>query len=262
LDVAFYLAVGRVKTKGLKVDVRIAGRRCGEITLGGKNNRHFVPKNYEKLWDSDSRTLPWSNAGVRRYLLAAAQKVKQTHNEATVESAFLVELRRSRSTEKLPLLLQQQPVYLGGLPFQFPLPIRGSGTGEPRLSRKSAAGHVDVLARRRGDRLRVFEIKVRRAPETIHALAQSIIYAAALRRLLRDSPKVYLPMLGYSPRHRHPRFEAIALIDDHDYDKVKRSAELLQSANDHFDLYVMCYAFNAQGRLEITREELLGKARR
>src|SRR5204863_44774 len=160
-------------------------------------------------WETNADRLDWRHRSVRQYLEAAAGRIRQRPREAYIESAFLAELAVSRGP-KQDLLRKHQPVRLGRLPFQFPLPV--SGRAEPRLPRRAAAGHVDVLARGAGG-LRVFEVKRPGADDAGHALAQAVAYAAALRLLLSKRPEVYLPMLGYSSARRSLRIDAVALVD-------------------------------------------------
>lgn len=260
-DVAFYLAVGAVKTKRIDVDVRIVGQSCGTIRLDSGTDRLFKPKNHTNLWGGSPEPLEWRDPRVRKYLDDAAKWIKQKQREATVESAFLVELGRSRSIEKQRFLWHHQPVHLGRLPFQFPLPISAHGA-EPCLPKRTSAGHSDVIARRSGGRLRVFEVKKPGARDAIHALAQAVAYAATLRLLLVKWPRIYLPMLGYSPTHASPRIDAVALVDDRDRKRARQAAEHLLSENGHFDLYVMGYTFSGGRPLVITGEDAVGSAER
>ena len=135
--VAFYLAAGDVKMDRLVVDVRIAGERCGRIHLDGGPVRFFRPSDRHRvLWGGATEGLDWKQAGVRKYLAGAAEKIRPRSREATVESAFLEQLAETRGARKPPLLLGHQPITLGGLPFQFPLPV--SGHAEPRLGKGQA----------------------------------------------------------------------------------------------------------------------------
>jgi len=261
-DAAFYLAVGAVKTKRVDVDVRIAGQSCGTLRLDSGTDRLFAPaKNHTDLWGGSPGPLEWRDPRVRKYLDDAAKRIKQKQREATVESAFLVELGRLRSIEKQRFLWHHQPVRLGQLPFQFPLPISAHGA-EPCLPKGSSAGHADVIARRSRGRLRVFEVKKPGARDAIHALAQAVAYAATLRLLLAKWPGVYLPMLGYSPTPASLRIDAVALVGDGDRKRAREAAEHLLSENGHFDLYVMGYTFSGGRPLVITGEDAVGSAER
>jgi hypothetical protein len=260
-DAAFYLSVGNVRNGSLVVDVRIAGESCGRIQLGAAHSRYFEPRNHEVLWRANPVRLEWRDRRVRRYLEEAAERIKAKSREATVESAFLVELAVSRGA-KQPILRRHQPVRLGGLPFQFPLPV--SACRGVTLPKGVGAGHADVLARgARG--LRVIEVKKPDATDADHALTQAVGYAATLRLLLEESPHIYLPMLGYSPTRRPPRIDAVALVHQRSREKVVRAAQYLGSDNSYFDLHAMLYEFETdtstgRRRLVITDVLALGKA--
>jgi hypothetical protein len=270
--VAFYLAAGDVSEEGIVIDARIWGRKVGDIRLGKKKHRTFTPANFDDEWAaatafrSDSgtppRTLEWRDASVRKYLESATTTIEKNRkmavNEAIIESAFLAELRVSKKVAKQKHLLHHQPVRLGGFPFQFPLPI--SARKEAAVARGNAAGHSDVLARRSGRRLRVFEVKKPGATDADHALEQAVTYAATLQRLLEDSPDIYYGMLGYSTAHPPLRLEAVAVVDEGSLDKVKKAAPALSSDNSFFDLFVMLYRFGGRDgqQLIITSDEKLG----
>lgn len=275
--VAFYLAAGDVREKGIVIDARVWGRKVGEIRLGHKKkHRAFTPANVDRLRRASQparidafaipKKLEWSDNRVRAYLEAAIQAVesemKGRVNEAVIESAFLAELAvsRTRNTDKQQLLRRHQPVVLGGFPFQFPLPI--SARKVAKVSLGNAAGHSDVLARfGSGRRLRVFEVKMPGAPDAGHALEQAVTYAATLRALLkRPDDDVYYRMLGYSSPKPRVRLDAVALVEEGALQDVKVGMTALSSANHHFDLHVMLYKLGGDdGRqLIITREEKLG----
>jgi hypothetical protein len=268
--VAFYLAVGDVREEGIVLDARIWGRKVGDIRLGKQKHRPFTPANFDSAWtkattprsaaSASPRALEWSDPRVLEYLrdAAAAIEKKVGVNEAVIESAFLAEVRISEKAKKQHRLRHHQPVRLGGFPFQFPLPI--SARKKASVALGNAAGHSDVLARRSGRRLRVFEVKRPGAPDANHALEQAVTYAATLQRLLESAPDVYYPMLGYSPEHPRLRLEAVALVDEGSLDRVKDSATVLSRENRYFDLYVMVYKLGGtDGRqLIITRDEKVG----
>ena len=87
-----------------------------------------------------------------------------------------------------------------------------------------------MLARsgKNGRRLRVFEVK-KRGGDAPHALAQAVIYAATLLRLITEWPEVYFPALGYGSTYRRLPIDAVALVHESDYLKVSTAAKHLAS---------------------------------
>jgi hypothetical protein len=137
-------------------------------------------------------------------------------------------MAKSSSKAKPPLLHWHQPVKLAKLPFQFPLPI--SAREAPCLSRGTAAGHADVLARARHDgalRLRVFEVKKHGAPDLDHALDQAVTYCAALEYLVQRFPATYFSAFGFSSPRRQLPLDAVAFVPS-----TPNARRVLQTAAD------------------------------
>jgi hypothetical protein len=101
--------------------------------------------------------------------------------EHHIESEFLRHMKDPTGSKFNGTLRGIQPVTLGGLPFQFPVPISGN-TGVP----KPTKGNIDILARRgtgKGTKISVWELK--RPTITAHAIEQSYIYSVTLLKMLR-----------------------------------------------------------------------------
>lgn len=101
--------------------------------------------------------------------------------EHHIESEFLRHMKDPTGTKFHGTLNHVQPVTLGGLPFQFPVPISGN-TGSPRPTK----GNIDILARRgtgKGTKISVWELK--RPTTTAHAIEQAYIYSVTLLKMLR-----------------------------------------------------------------------------
>src|SRR5664280_2806958 len=97
--------------------------------------------------------------------------------EHLVESEFLRHMKDPTGKKFNGTFRGIQPVMLGGLPFQFPVPISGN-TGEPKLKR----GNIDILARRgtgKGTKISVWELKrpweLKKKDTTAHAIPQAYI---------------------------------------------------------------------------------------
>jgi hypothetical protein len=103
--------------------------------------------------------------------------------EHRTESEFLRHMKDPTGNKFHGTLRGIQPVTLGGLPFQFPVPISGN-TGVPKVTN----GHIDILARRgtgKGTKISVWELK--RPTITAHAIEQAYIYSVSLLKMLRTA---------------------------------------------------------------------------
>ncbi|MGA2219004.1 MAG: hypothetical protein ABSG51_13000 [Terracidiphilus sp.] len=101
--------------------------------------------------------------------------------EHHIESEFLRHMKDPTGSKFHGTLRGIQPVTLGGLPFQFPVPISGH-EGVPAPTK----GNIDILARRgtgKGTKISVWELK--RPTITAHAIEQAYIYSVTLLKMLR-----------------------------------------------------------------------------
>lgn len=149
-------------------------------------NREYFKNGYNFPFNPDG--YPWTGKDAKEFRMFFKQlkldtfKVKTPEHE--VETNIIKEMSRKTSKKFGGNLIGIQPVVLGGMPCQFPLPISGS-SGYPKFSR----GNIDILARRRGNdgkvRLSIWELK---KPGTLaHVEKQVYIYSLVLQRMLRSS---------------------------------------------------------------------------
>jgi hypothetical protein len=269
MDIRFYASIGKLQLTPLKIDVRIAGRSCGEITLRpGRPERWFIPRTPNSLCPKAG--LDWGKPQVGKYLAERRESIEkemQTHwREAVVESALIVGMAERASRDKLGPLLRQQPVQLLGLPFQFPVPVVARAR-ERAVAQGNRAGHIDLVARsaRRGQLVRVFEVKQPHASDVGHALEQAVVYCAQLTYLVRRFPSLYYGALGYRAPRRTWRVDAVAFV--HDTPRVRRSVEAsagrLLHGGSPFGLYAQFYRWDhstARPRLRIADEQLYATA--
>jgi len=197
------------------LSVRVRGIECGIVRLGLAGKRVFGPTNRHVFRNCDADAADgceWGEPAVKRYIEAVDVASATAKPEAEIEAALVVAMKKSGETWRGV----QQPVCLAGLPFQVPLPVAAS-SGPPKLG----DGHIDVLARvEHGARaLRVYEVKAPGAPARAvrGALAQAVVYAAALRRVLGQgaASEPWWRLIGFDgPPVRRRRFEAWAVVED------------------------------------------------
>ena len=167
------VAMLRVKSDGVYICISkehaVANRRFG-MTL--------LPREY-----------PWRNVEAKEFRrhfrsLEHREYHSSVNEEHRIESEILQHMKNRTGSKFNGTLRGIQPVTLGGLPFQLPVPISGH-TGIPQL-RKNSHGNIDILARRgtgRGTRISVWELK--RPDEEAQAIKQAYIYSVTLLKMLR-----------------------------------------------------------------------------
>ncbi len=114
------------------------------------------------------------------------KKIEIRSQEHKLESDFIQEMLKEDLNKFGGKLKNIQPVTIEGMPFQMPLPISAS-KGVPIAS---GHGHIDILARRRGNdrkvRISVWELKEPRG-NINHVIEQVYIYAVVLLYMLRSN---------------------------------------------------------------------------
>jgi len=143
--------------------------------------------NYRLCGNTLSGEYPWRGSKAqefRKYFRRLEHRENQPSariEEHSIESEFLRHMKNPTASKFHGTLRGIQPVTLGGLPFQFPVPISGC-KGVPKVTN----GHIDILARRgtgKGTKISVWELK--RPTITAHAIEQAYIYSVALLKMLR-----------------------------------------------------------------------------
>jgi hypothetical protein len=258
---SFYLNASQTSGSQVRLSVRIGGVQCGSLLLKDRTSRHFRPLNAKRfglLHDAPQPDVEWEHSSVRRFLEGAAHAISAdtghelARRESLIEAELLSQMKSRNSGDRADSLTLHRPVLYplkGGLPFQFPLPIRART--RPELPEGTTAGHVDVLARKgRGGRcLRVFEVKRSGAPDVSHALDQAVTYCAALQYMLRRTPlgeaqEFHAAMgFGRTPARR-PSIEAVAVVEDTPENRkgIERSALRLSAGSERpFKTFALFY---------------------
>jgi len=170
--------------------------------------------------------------------------------EHHIESEFLRHMKDPTGKKFNGTLRGIQPVMLGGLPFQFPLPISGN-TGEPKLTN----GNIDILARRgtgKGTKISIWELK--RPKTTAHAISQAYIYSVTLLKMLRTPVSGdiwYQDIIGFGSKVPDKltieSVVAVSIADDRNRkvfeDKLRafKSENALSIGNDTINLHIAHY---------------------
>ena len=169
--------------------------------------------------------------------------------EHLIESHMIQEMKGKTKSKFGGKLSGIQPVLLNGnIPFQMPIPFSAS-KGYPAVSNR---GNIDILSRREGRKLSVWELKV---PGKIdQAVAQSYIYAVALIQMLRakclNRGSQWSGLLGFKKLPVHLQIEAVVVISQDkklECQYYKQVAELLKNNPLIFKKYnatiQLCVAF-------------------
>jgi len=234
-----YATTGKIRNSKsvMPISVRYHGHEIGEIHVGIKGSRKFYLTKTEtycntfEKWGIDqagTRGKEWDSKEVKLFFKTLWAKVNELPKvvlEHEIETILIHDLLEDTLPKKI-ICQGIRPVTIGGLPFQMPIPFSPSDA-EIRLSGEGNYGHIDVLARTQfkeggGLSLSVLELKKPKGDAHI-ALFQAFIYACALRQMLISEHKnVFLKLFGIS-RDRPIPFRALAVIDERDIEKMKRS---------------------------------------
>jgi hypothetical protein len=243
-DTTLFATVGNLKRPELILDVRIDGRNSGHVTIPAVGPRPFRPDSSFPAPNWKETTSEWGGSEVKAFLQAVRGSLGVKVTEAMVQSAAFASFASSSEPYR-----GMQPVHMFGLPFQFPLPIRGSETGSVAVARKNALGHADVLLRAGNSRLAVLEIKKPRGTART-ALTQAVAYAASIEALLQRNREATLWGLEFGARRRTLRLEAWAMVDADQREAVRRNYDELQTSNHHYKLQAWFYRYT-NGKLVI-----------
>lgn len=221
--VRLYTSIGGAKKNAVLVDVRKAGMSCGSVMLTGQKSRLFEPsKAFRSQLQDAAWPVEWDHRQVGTLLrVADARGDARSPTEAAVQDAFIAAMERTSGRDK-GLLAGFQPVKLAGLPFQFAVPI--SARKGVAIPKNSSHGHTDVLARGKGPRLFVIEVKRPGASDIAAALRQSVRYASALRHLMARYQEFYRTM-GFGGETPPPITASVLVADtDGARKSISRSA--------------------------------------
>ena len=185
-----YISYSMATQRTLSFSLRYLGQEVGQIRPS-RNGLRLVISKCQQQTNQDSFGLDpreWSNMdwrseearAFREYFKNPRTKLPRSE-EHWIESRFITEMRKDRAVEKFQGTLKGiQPVLLESIPFQCPVPLGASG-GKPKISPRA---NIDILARRAGRRLSIWELKKRGT--FAHALDQVYIYAVSVAKMLRS----------------------------------------------------------------------------
>ena len=269
-----HVSSSKVGESSVELSVRARGATLGTIAIGKRGRRTFRPAaGLKAAWDSTGTSSEdWADPKVRRFLKNAAQEISEGKHpglvgaegdkESVIEAEFISALRRHPK----PSALAHNALVLypaaGGMPLQFPVPHRPRAkTVEAGESARKTLGHSDVLARHgRGPNsaLRVFELKRPDAPDTDHALVQALEYAAALRKVWRENPKI-AELWGYESRGASSglKFEATAVVLDtvQNRDALRASRTRLIRDGGDIELSLLFYTWDQRRVSKWSRDD-------
>ena len=178
------------------LSLRFWGQEIGRFIVNKQGNvRLDIKKNHERTNRRDFKFIlaagkyDWKGAEakvLRQYFAdydkehRSAKMSQGKRMEHFIETDIIQEMKLSKRSKFNGKLAGVQPVLLNGnLPFQMPVPFSAS-KGTPQISQR---GNMDILARRPGRMLSIWELK---APNKIEkAVAQVYIYGIALAMMLR-----------------------------------------------------------------------------
>ena len=191
-----YLSTTKIRA-GL-FSVRFWGQEVGELVLEGdkillkiakktpqRNQKRFGLDPDEWTYrEKEAGSWEWSGQKARRfrkYFQEYERDKVKVCTEHFVESELIREMSRGTRMKFGGKLKHIQPIKVAGCPLQIPVPISAC-TGKPKYSPK---GNIDILARRKGARLGVWELK-KPDVDLSTVLQQAYIYSVVLLKTLRQ----------------------------------------------------------------------------
>ncbi len=215
----YYITVGKAKTapQSLHVFARYLGQTVANINVNSKNVTISTDKNLEDRnrdnfnWDKPLNSEPWTGDSAKEFR-AYFNKVSpdrinlHRHNdEHKLESMLLTEFSNAQSINKK--LCGIQPIKFAGYRLSMPVNVKGSNIKNGINNIELGDGHIDILARKKGNRpgdtqLVVFEVKDENkesSSETIeNVLLQGTGYAVFLSNLLHsECGDAWYKLLGF-----------------------------------------------------------------
>jgi hypothetical protein len=170
--------VGELVREGDKILLRIAKK------TPQKNKRFGLDPDEWAYREKEAVSWEWCGQKARRfrkYFQEYERDKAKVYTEHFVESELIREMSRNTRMKFGGRLKYIQPVRVAGFPLQIPVPISAC-TGKPKYSPK---GNIDILARRRGGRLGVWELKKPNV-DLSTVLQQAYIYSVVLLKMLRQ----------------------------------------------------------------------------
>ena len=209
----YYETISKINKNKMNVSVRYLGQEVAEITVESdgevtistdkyndrnKNNFNCNIKLDNVSWNKSEEAKKFRKFFIEREALR--NNKNKNNEEHRIESSLLTEFLKENSEDKL--LCGIQPVTFVG--FRFPMPIAITASGkEPELGGKegSSGGNIDILARTKGRKITVIELKDENKPqEDINkVLEQATAYAIFILKLLRsNSGEKWYKIFGFT----------------------------------------------------------------
>lgn len=269
-----YISVAEAKGYGkeLTFSLRYAGDAVANLNVSEKGihieQTGDTRSNAIKYGYSCSKnSFPWDStdgSALRKYFKDKGNSIDVNSAECAIESEFLTQMLREDSGKFNGSLSGIQPVLLGDCRFQMPVPL-SANTGTPEQTK----GNVDILARRSGKRLSIWELK-KVNESNHHAIEQAYIYAVQILKMLRandESASIwYRDIFGYNTDvpNRLIIESVVAVSFNNEKDKGvclekyrKFKAEnALKIGNDEIELHLAFYKIDPLNKLSPLSLEL------
>ncbi len=218
------------KKKNPKLSLRYCGVDVASLVIGEKLeviiDKRQAEKN-EKFKNTAliKRRFNWVSEEARAFRSFFDNKEMKNDDTGDYENRLQAFMFRNMTNESTGIYNNCQPVLLGGLPFQFPIPI-GANKGLPKDAIGiRTGGHLDILARRghgKGVHPAIWELK---RPGNYHSSSfkQVYIYGVTLALMVRQKSKWY-QVMGFKSTTSPEKIiiDIILVIDKNSEDKLKK----------------------------------------
>lgn len=272
-----YLSVSRIKQKGpLRFSIRFLGQEVGELKVEGGNKYLCIDKDTARNNKSFhfSKIIikaPWVVSKDAKLFRSNFNKLfrdpkykKKIGIEHMIESLMIREMEQG-TRSKLGGLFPKgiKPILIAKrFPFQMPVPL----SANKGLPKKSNRGHIDILARRRTNKviISVWEIK-KPGVNLKNVIPQVYIYALTLLFILQTKKigQDWYNIFGFSGKKPSIfELEAVAVVSDEQrktlnhYFNQNISRMKLNIGKNKINFYAMFYkdnplSFNAFEKLPL-----------
>lgn len=208
----YYETISRINKNEMNISVRYLGQEVAEIAVKNDEDVTISTKKYNKSnknnfdCNIELDNVSWNKSEkakkFRKFFMEreALRNNKDKNNEEhRIESALLTEFLKESSKDKL--LCGIQPVTFVG--FRLPMPTAITASKNIELGGKNGAcgGNIDILARTKGKKITVIELKDENKPqENIDkVLEQATAYAIFILNLLHsNSGEKWYKIFGFN----------------------------------------------------------------
>ena len=208
----YYETISRINKNKMNISVRYLGQEVAEITVSNDGMVTISTKKYNSSnkenfecpieLDNESWNKSEKARNFRKYFIdreAIRNNNNKNNEEHRIESALLTEFLKESSKDKL--LCGIQPVTFVSFRFSMPTAITASKDIKPGGKEGACGGNIDILARTKGRKITVIELKDENKPqENIDkVLEQATAYAVFILKLLHSkSGEKWYKIFGFS----------------------------------------------------------------